>query len=154
MPEIVRRGALPVAFEGGNPIFRVNDISASIEYYVQKLGFVVDWHEDGTGFASVSRGRFHLFLCQGDQGHAGGWVWVGVADAAALYDEFRDSGVKIRHPPTNYAWAYEMQVEDLDGNVLRIGSESKDGEPEGDWLDMHGRRWVRAADGAWREEDN
>jgi hypothetical protein len=35
-----------------------------------------------------------------------------------------------------------MQVEDLDGNVLRFGSEPRPGEPDGEWLDMHGRRWL------------
>ncbi len=34
-------------------------------------------------------------------------------------------GVGIRLPPTNYSWALEMQVEDPDGNVLRLGSEPK-----------------------------
>ncbi|HLH09140.1 MAG TPA: hypothetical protein VKW78_18020 [Terriglobales bacterium] len=54
-------------------------------------------------------------------------MWVGVEDAGALFEEYRASEAKIRHPPTNYDWAYEMQVEDLDGNVLRMGSEPKDG---------------------------
>ena len=34
-----------------------------------------------------------------------------------------------------------MQVEDLDGNVLRMGSESKKAEPIGEWLDMYGKVW-------------
>jgi hypothetical protein len=35
-----------------------------------------------------------------------------------------------------------MQVEDLDGNVLRLGSEPKENEPFGEWLDMNGRVWA------------
>jgi len=31
-----------------------------------------------------------------------------------------------------------MRVEDLDGNVLRLGSDSLAGQPFGEWLDMHG----------------
>lgn len=49
---------------------------------------------------------------------------------------------KIRHPPTNYSWALEMQVEDLDGNILRLGSDPRAGEPDGEWLDMYGNRWL------------
>jgi predicted lactoylglutathione lyase len=52
-------------------------------------------------------------------------------------------GAKIRHPPTNYQWVYEMQIEDLDGNVLRIGSDPKEDQPIGEWFDMHGRSWSR-----------
>jgi hypothetical protein len=37
----------------------------------------------------------------------------------------------VRHAPTNYWWAYEMQIEDIDGNVLRMGAEPKDGVPMG-----------------------
>ena len=137
-----------VLFEGVTPILRVLDVDASIDYYVRVLGFVVDWH--APYFASVSRGKCHIFLSQGDQGQPGSWVWIGVEDADALLEEYRRSGAKIRHTPTNYSWAYEMQVEDLDGNVLRLGSDSKENEPAGEWLDMQGKRWVRIPEGGWR----
>jgi hypothetical protein len=32
-------------------------------------------------------------------------------------------------------------VEGHDGNVMRFGSDPIEGEPFGDWLDMHGKRW-------------
>ena len=127
-----------VAFEGVTPILRVRDIPSSLEYYVGTLGFKVDWQ--GPYFASGARGKCHIFLSQGDQGHSGGWVWIGVEDADALSEEYWRAGAKIRHPPTNYSWAYEMQVEDIDGNVLRLGSEPKENEPFGEWLDMDGKR--------------
>jgi catechol 2,3-dioxygenase-like lactoylglutathione lyase family enzyme len=139
--------AAAVNFEGGNPIFRVRSGAASIDYYVRVLGFKLDWGDGG--FACVSRGRFHLFLCEGDQGHPGSWAWIGVSDAEALFEEYRAAGAKIRHPPTNYSWAYEMQVEDLDGNVLRLGSEPKMDQPFGEWLDMHGNAWVASPEGGW-----
>jgi len=133
-----------VAFEGVTPILHVANIAASLDYYVRSLGFKLDWGYPESGFASVSRGNCHLFLCQGDQGHPGSWIWVGVGDAEALLEEYQRNGAKIRHLPTNYSWAYEMQAEDLDGNVLRLGSEPKENEPFGEWLDMHGRRWPPA----------
>jgi catechol 2,3-dioxygenase-like lactoylglutathione lyase family enzyme len=143
-PDATKAGV--VEFEGGNPIFRVRSLAASIDHYVRVLGFKFDWQGPGP-FASVSRGRFHLFLSEGDQGNPGSWVWIGVSDAAALLEEYRATGAKVRHPPTNYPWAYEMQVEDIDGNVLRLGSEPKEGEPFGEWLDMHGDIWVATPDG-------
>jgi catechol 2,3-dioxygenase-like lactoylglutathione lyase family enzyme len=136
-----------VGFEGVTPILRVGNVTASIEYYVVKLGFKIDWQTPI--FASVSRGKCHIFLSEGDQGHPGGWVWIGVEDAEALFNEYRVKGARIRHPPTNYEWAYEMQVEDLDGNVLRMGSDQKSDQPVGEWLDMEGERWAPSADGQW-----
>jgi catechol 2,3-dioxygenase-like lactoylglutathione lyase family enzyme len=137
-----------VTFEGVTPILRVLNLSASIDYYVHKLGFKIDWQSPI--FASVSRGRCHIFLSQGDQGHPGSWVWIGVEDAEALFHEYQASGARLRHPPTNYQWAYEMQVEDLDGNILRLGSDSKSNQPIGEWLDMDGDRWTQSSDGEWK----
>lgn len=148
MPGTDEPSAAAVEFEGGNPIFRVGSLSASIDYYVRRLGFKFDW--GSSGFACVSRGRFRLFLCEGDQGHPGSWAWIGVDDAEALWKEYRAAGARVRHPPTNYEWAYEMQVEDPDGNVLRLGSEPKSDRPVGEWLDMSGHAWVRSPDGGWQ----
>jgi len=131
-------------FEGVTPVLRVESVNASIDYYVGVLGFHLNWGYGGP-FASVSRDKCAIFLSEGDQGHPGAWVWIGVNDAAALEAEYRAQGAKIRHPPTNYPWAYEMQVEDLDGNVLRFGSDPIAGQPFGEWLDMHGRVWPPGA---------
>jgi len=40
-----------------------------------------------------------------------------------------------------------MQVEDLDGNVLRLGSEPKADRPFGEWLGKHGDAWEASPDG-------
>jgi len=152
MPQTDSPQTVAVRFEGGNPIFRVQNLAASIDYYVRVLGFKLDWENPGI-FASVSRGRFNLFLAEGDEGNPGGWVWIGVSNADALLEEYRASGAKIRHPPTNYAWTYEMQVEDPDGNVLRMGSEPKQDQPIGEWLDMRGDVWVPTPEGGWVRKD-
>jgi catechol 2,3-dioxygenase-like lactoylglutathione lyase family enzyme len=141
------RKAEAVEFEGVTPILRVGSLAASLEYYVKVLGFKVDRQDPGI-IASVSRGRCHLMPCEGDQGHAGGWVWIGVDAIEPLFAEYQAAGAKIRHAPTNYWWAYE-QVEDLDGNVLRMAAERKDGVPEGEWLDARGEAWVKSGAGEW-----
>ena len=125
---------------GISPILPVSDLRAAIEYYTGSLGFKLNW-EHTSDFASVSRDRCNIFLCQGGQGHPGTWVYCGVNDAAALETELRAKGAKIRQPATNFPWAQEMQVEDLDGNVLRFGSEPLPDQPFGEFLDMHGRLW-------------
>ncbi len=142
-----------IEFGGVTPVLRVRDVEASAEYYVHALGFTVKF---GTqGFVSVARGSCNLFLCQGDQGHPGSWVWIDGKDVEAIHAEYKSSGAKIRHAPTNYPWALEMQVEDLDGNILRIGSDPKADQPAGEWLDMHGVRWSPMGDGGWtRVEQN
>lgn len=148
-PEISAAPSAPVEFGGVTPILRVASLEASLAYYVEALGFEVQWRV--VGFASVRRGKASLMLCEDDQGHAGTWVWIGVEDADALQDELRARGAVIRHPPTNYPWgSRELHVTDPDGHVLRLGADLKEGEPFGEWIDGEGRRWLPEADGGWK----
>jgi predicted enzyme related to lactoylglutathione lyase len=134
-------------FGGCSPILRVRSVQASVTYYRDALGFALDWGPEA-GIASVSRGGCTLFLCEGDQGNPGSWVWIGVDDAEAAERELRARGATIRQPPTNFAWALELQVEDPDGNVLRLGSDPKADVPYGPWRDMHGELWMPRAEGS------
>jgi hypothetical protein len=138
-------------FHGAVPIFRVASLRASVEHYVNVLGFNMDFEGPGP-FASVSRDRCTVFLCEGDQGHPGTWAWIGVSDTDQLHAEYQRKGANIRHPPTNYPWAYEMQVADLDGNVLRLGSDVKKDRAIGlgPWRDMDGNVWVENPGGGFR----
>jgi predicted enzyme related to lactoylglutathione lyase len=48
-----------------------------------------------------------------------------VEDAEKLHAELKAQGVAIRTPLTRHSWALEFQIEDPDGNVLRLGSDPK-----------------------------
>jgi predicted lactoylglutathione lyase len=109
--------------ENVTPILRVEDLEASRRYYIQTLGFSLDW--DADGMISVSRNGKSVMLCEGEQGVPGVWLWIGVDDADPFFAEFSARGAKIRSPPQNFSWAYEFEVEDPDGHVLRVGSEPK-----------------------------
>ena len=137
-----------VAFHHATPILRVADFDASVAYYRDRLGFTLDWNVGR--FGAVRRDDACLMLCEGSQGCAATWVWIGVGDADALHAELRARGARIRPPPTNYPWgSHELHVFDLDGHVLRLGAEAKEGEPLGEWLDEEGVRWLAQADGGW-----
>jgi len=151
MSELSQAIAAPVRATLGGivPILRVADLEASVAYYVECLGFNVQWRADPV--ASVGRDGATLMLCAGDQGQAGTWVWGATSDVDALYEELRGRGARLRHPPTNYPWgSRECQVSDPDGHVLRFGADLRLGEPMGEWLDGDGRRWVPGPDGDWR----
>lgn len=115
---------ISVRFEGAQPILRVENMETSLRFYVDQLGFTsAPW--GNKNFTSVNRDSAGIYLCCGDQGRGGAWVWVGVQDAEKLHEEFKARGVPIRMPPTNYSWAIEFHAQDPDGNVLRFGSEPK-----------------------------
>jgi predicted enzyme related to lactoylglutathione lyase len=117
-------GPVTVRFENSQPILRVEDMNASLSFYVDKLGFKnADWGSDD--FTSVNRDQAGIYLCRGGQGRGGAWIWIGVEDAQELHDELKSRGVAIRMPLTNHPWALEFHVEDPDGNVIRFGSEPR-----------------------------
>jgi catechol 2,3-dioxygenase-like lactoylglutathione lyase family enzyme len=121
-----KSGSTAIGVECIVPILRVNSVAASIRFYVDVLGFKVDWGgEDDSTFASVSCDGRAIMLAQGEQGQSGTWIWIGVENIEPLFADYKSKGVKFREPPTNYPWAYEMKIEDPDGHVLRFGSEPK-----------------------------
>ena len=109
--------------ENITPILNVKDISVSMNFYVDMLGFTnADWGDEN--FTWVSRDSSSIYLCKNGQGHPGTWIWVGFAgNIFELYSEFKSRGVLIQQPPASYPWAMEMLVQDPDGHVLRFGTD-------------------------------
>lgn len=107
------------------PVLPVRDLRRSIEFYTTTLGFRLEWGgTEGATICAVSRDGCHVMLSQNFGGTPGAWVWIGVEDDS-LFEEFRRRGVKVRQEPRNYSWAYEMKLEDIDGNVLWFGTETR-----------------------------
>ena len=66
-----------------------------------------------------------IFLCQGAPGRARHLDLDLRAGRRLLYEEYQRRGAIIRQAPTNFPWGVrEMNVEDLDGHRLRMGSEA------------------------------
>lgn len=133
------------------PVFRVKDVTASIAYYVDSLGFKLLWRAND-GFACVARGECSIFLTDDNQSQPRMWIWIGVPDVRTLHSQFVTSGAKIRNPPNNFLWALEMQVEDLDGNVLRIGSDPEEDKPLGVFRDADGVGWRHLGNDKYERE--
>ena len=118
--------------ENVTPILHVKDISKSLEFYVDILGFKnAEWGDEN--FTGINRDNTGLYLCTGKQGVPGTWIWMGFnGDIFSLHQKLESFGVKIKLPPTNFSWAYEMQIEDPDGHLLRLGTDPSDKEPFAD----------------------
>lgn len=113
-----------IYYENSQPILRVENMEASLRFYVDVLGFKnAPWGNQD--FTSVNRDRAGIYLCRAGQGRGGAWVWLGVDDVEVIYEDLKQRGAPVRMPPTNFSWALEMQIEDPDGNVLRLGSEPR-----------------------------
>jgi catechol 2,3-dioxygenase-like lactoylglutathione lyase family enzyme len=112
-----------IRIENIQPILFVKNMQVSRDFYINILGFEeADWGDDN--FTSISRDDCGIYLCRGEQGNPGTWIWVGFdGDIYSLYNELKEKGVTIRQAPVNHPWALEMHIEDPDGHVLRFGTD-------------------------------
>ena len=120
-----KQSVFPTHVEMIDPILYVNNLERSIAYYTDILGFeAADWNTGN--FTSVSLANHGIYLAQQAQGSPGAWIWIGVGNARAVYEHYLSTGATIRMGPKSFPWALELHVEDLDGNVLRFGSDPED----------------------------
>jgi catechol 2,3-dioxygenase-like lactoylglutathione lyase family enzyme len=108
------------------PTLRITDYARSKDFYVEGLGFQVDWeHRFEPGlpvFVQVSREGLAFFLTEhtGDC-PVGGLVHLYIADVDDWYSEFQRKGVAVHEPPDEYLQGLRsMTVVDPDGNKLHI----------------------------------
>ena len=108
------------------PTLRITNYARSKEFYVDGLGFQVDWeHRFEPGFpvfVQVSREGLAFFLTEhtGDCA-VGGLVHLYIEDVDAWYSEFQRKGVPVQEPPDEYLQGLRsMTVVDPDGNKLHI----------------------------------
>lgn len=108
------------------PTLRITDYARSKEFYVDGLGFQIDWEHRFEPrfpvFMQVSRDGLAFFLTEhtGDC-PAGGLVHLYIPDVDAWYDEFRRKGVLVKEAPNESLQGLRsMTVVDPDGNKLHI----------------------------------
>jgi catechol 2,3-dioxygenase-like lactoylglutathione lyase family enzyme len=118
-----------IPFLNVHPILSVNNVSESIKFYRDRLGFNTDYVGGyPPDFAVMSRGewitqRVHLQLRRSDQPaitHL--FIMVGPA-IDRLHDEYRANGVRITQAPTTQPWGIrDFSIEDNDGNQIKFGA--------------------------------
>lgn len=111
------------------PIFAVEDVSASIEYYCKKLGFKKMWShpEDKPIIAQVGRNGLEIMLDSQSlipKSAIPAVLTMTLHHAellGKLFNDFKQRGVIIAAPPFEVVWQpglFQFDVEDLDGNRL------------------------------------
>lgn len=111
------------------PEVPVADLKAAMEYYRDKLGFNLDWTEDGIGLAGISRGACRLFIANEEyRAHPGNvgpiviWLNLDSIDAVSdLHSDWSGRGATIVAVPESKPYGlHEFRAADLDGNVFRV----------------------------------
>jgi uncharacterized glyoxalase superfamily protein PhnB len=129
-------------FYGVVPVFLVDDVVGTVEYYRDVLGFEPDFvYGDPPNYGSVSRGDavFNFALSQppGRRNSvlragpgSGVDAYVVVSGVDEIYEEARDRGALIRTSPASHEYGMrEFKIEDTNGYIIVFAEEL---EIEGD----------------------
>ncbi len=116
-------------FPSGVPEIPVANIDVAASYYVNTLGFTLNWGDEQGGIAGISRGACRLFLTNRSfrefYGNTGPLIfWLNLeskAEVDELFAEWRTAQAKIVSEPEDKPWKLrEFLVADPDGNLLRV----------------------------------
>jgi len=119
--------------------YQVKDVSRSVAFYTQQLGFELD-HQHLPAFAAVSLGAL-IVLLSGPQasgsrtmpdGHAqepGGWnrVVLRTADLPAQIEALKKAGIHFRNAMESGPGGKQVQIEDPDGNPIELFEPARKG---------------------------
>lgn len=117
-------------------VFVVQDVPRSVEYYRDVLGFQTEFtYGEPTFYAGVERDDvvIHLQAASETKRQPGeGALYVFVTDVDALYQELKSRGARTLHEPKEYAYGMrDFDINDIDGNQLCFGMESKQQQTPG-----------------------
>ena len=107
------------------PALRITNYDRSKAFYVERLGFRVEWEHrfepNFPVFMAIARDGMQIYLSEhsGDC-RVGGLVHFVIEDVNAWSREFTARGVKLTEPPNNDLGFLNMTVTDPDGNQLRF----------------------------------
>jgi len=127
----------PKHFYGVVPVFLVDEIVPTVEYYRDVLGFEVDFvYGDPPTYGSVSRGGAVLqFTLSDPPGRRNSVLRAGpgngvdayfvVRDVDELHEELRSRGALVRQSPaTHYYGMREFKIEDCNGYLMVFAEEA------------------------------
>ena len=111
------------------PEIPVGNIDRAADYYVNRLGFRVDWGDEQDGIAGISRGNCRLFLTnssfrQGNPNAGPVLFWLNLeskSEVDELFAEWKAARAEIISEPEDKPWKLrEFTAADRDGNRIRV----------------------------------
>ncbi len=110
-------------FKHSVPILYSTDVTRSLHYYTEVLGFDNKWEWDQPPtFGGVSKNAVEIFFCKECQGNPGTWLSIFVDNVDEFYEQVKAKGATILSAPQTMEWGVrEMVIEDPDGHKIRFG---------------------------------
>jgi len=107
------------------PVISVSNVKRSVDFYRNTLGFSIDWGDPNKDkICSVSRDGHAIMLSECTDIGTPSCVWIGL-ESDQLFSDCIVKGVSVLQKPENHPWAYDMKIQDIDGNILWLGTDPK-----------------------------
>ena len=118
-----------MTFPAPVPEIPADNVDRAVAYYVNTLGFSLDWGDDQDGIAGISRGNCRLFITNrafreyyGNLGPVLFWLNLdSKTKVDELFAQWKAAHAKIHSEPADKPWKLrEFIAADLDGNLIRV----------------------------------
>ena len=122
---------MPIKCQQFHPALSVSDVSAAVEFYVDKLGFTRgSTLGDPPSWANVRLDSVELHFVSGEpRGREGGHVYFVVGSVDDLFATYREAGVEIESEPGDRPHGMrDFSIRDPDGYRLVFGTHNT-GDP-------------------------
>jgi uncharacterized glyoxalase superfamily protein PhnB len=105
------------------------NVEKAVAYYVDALGFTLDWGDEEGGIAGISKGNCRLFITNlafrksyGNTGPVLFWLNLeSKAEVDELFEQWSAARAKIVSRPEDKPWKLrEFMAADPDGNLIRV----------------------------------
>src|SRR4030088_3042111 len=122
----------PMTFPAPVPEIPAANVDKAVAYYVDTLGFTIDWGDDQGGIAGISRGNCRLFITNRSFRESYGNIgpilfWLNLdskAEVDELFAQWKAAQAKLVSEPEDKPWKLrEFMAADLDGNLIRVFSD-------------------------------
>ncbi|MEK6235407.1 MAG: glyoxalase superfamily protein, partial [Planctomycetales bacterium] len=113
------------------PNLPVRDAPSAIQWYMEVLGFTMDFDDAVLGFnhtmyACLSRDEFTICINEHDDSEEPHDLWCNVDGIHDLYEEFVGKEVEDLGKPQKMPWgSFEMKIKDPNGHVICFTQDEK-----------------------------
>jgi uncharacterized glyoxalase superfamily protein PhnB len=120
---------VPTRFPQAVPEIPVSHVDQAADYYVQVLGFTLDWGGESGGIGGISQGECRMFLTNPSFRAAHGLkapvvVWLNLdskQEVDELFERWKNAGANVIAAVEDKPWNLrEFTIADPDGNQLRV----------------------------------
>jgi uncharacterized glyoxalase superfamily protein PhnB len=118
-----------MTFPAAVPEIPAANVDRAADYYVNILGFTLDWGDDRGGIAGLSRGDCRLFITNPSfrepyRNTGPVLFWLNLdsrTEVDDLFAEWQAARANTVSPPEDKPWKLrEFLAADLDGNLIRV----------------------------------